>query len=756
MLDNQEEYGDSCGVSDVLRAVSVIVRSRFFPADATRPAWLPGWSLDAGLRAVRAMLVVPGLFALTYKVIGDLQMATFAAFGGFATLVMASFGGTRRDKLVAHLGLAVAGSVLLTLGTLVSSSALLTALVTLPTAFAVIFAGVAGPNAASGVTAALLAYVLPAATPGTVAMIPSRLAGWWMASIAGTVAVLLLSPRPPDDRLRAAASACGDALADQLDAALNGEMTSAHGEASVRAKRELLTEFTSTPYRPTGLTTTDQALDNLVGLLEWCTAVVCESLGEYRDLRAAPGVERDLLAATARTLRDLAAVLAGVRTEPDLAGLRQSLDGSVVHLRGLGVVEDRYRDAVHLSFHARTLALATHQAAEDSLIAMRRAEPDVIGERRRRWYGLTGDGPPTEPRTAALTAAATVTLRHVSVRSAWFLSSVRGAVALAAAIAVADLTGVQHGFWVVLGTLSVLRTSAASTGATALRALAGTVAGFVIGAALLLTIGTGPTALWVALPIAVLVASYAPGVAPFAVGQAAFTVTVSVLYNLLAPAGWRVGVLRLEDVALGCAVSVVVGVLLWPRGASAVVGDALADAFRRGGAYLGQSVGWALGVRPSPPDAAPAVTAGLRLDDALRGFLAEQGTKSVPKEDLWRLVAGTLRLRLTGVSLAGLPSPDAEPDAASRALGAQATRLAGWFGEVADHLGPPDGRAVTPLVPPPPGSLDLARSALDASGQNLACTLWVEQHLRHIVPALNGLTGPAEQIARRRRVPWWR
>jgi uncharacterized membrane protein YccC len=743
--------------ADVLRAVSVTVRSRFVPADAARPARIPGWSVDAGLRAVRAMLVVPGLFALSHEVIGDLQMATFAAFGGFATLVMASFGGARRDKLVAHLGLAVAGSALLALGTLVSSSPLLTTLVTLPTVFVIIFAGVAGPNAASGVTAALLAYVLPAATSGTAATIPSRLAGWWMASIAGTLAVLLLSPRTPDDRLRAAASACGDALADQLDAALNGEMTSAYGEASVRAKRALLAEFTSTPYRPTGLATTGQALDNLVGLLEWCTAVVCESLREYRDLRTAPQVERALLAATARTLRDLAAVLAGASTTtPDLAHLRRCLDASVAHLRGLGVVEDRYRDAVHLSFHARTLALATHQAAEDALIAMRRGEPDVIGERRRRWYGRPGDGPPTEPKTAALSAAATVTLRHVSVRSAWFLSSVRGAVALTAAIAIAGLTGVQHGFWVVLGTLSVLRTNAASTGATALRALAGTVAGFVIGAALLLTIGTGPIALWVALPIAVLVASYAPGVAPFAVGQAAFTVTVSVLYNLLAPAGWRIGELRLENVALGCAVSVAVGVLLWPRGAGAVVGDALADAFRRGGAYLNQSVGWALGVRPSPPDAVPAVTAGLRLDDALRGFLAEQGTKSVPKEDLWRLVGATLRLRLTGVSLAGLPTPDAEPDAASRALGAQATRLAGWFDEVADHLGPPGGRTPTPLEPPPPGSLDLARSALDASGQNLACTLWVEQHLRHIVPALTGLTGPAERIARRRRMPWWR
>ncbi len=83
--------------------------------------------------------------------------------------------------------------------------------------------------------------------------------------------------------------------------------------------------------------------------------------------------------------------------------------------------------------------------------------------------------------------------------------------------------------------------------------------GFAVGAALLLAIGTGPTALWIALPVAVLVASYAPGTAPFAVGQAAFTVTVLVLFNLLAPAGWKVGLLRVQDVAIGCAVSLVVG-----------------------------------------------------------------------------------------------------------------------------------------------------------------------------------------------------
>src|SRR5262249_23324018 len=151
-------------------------------------------------------------------------------------------------------------------------------------------------------------------------------------------------------------------------------------------------------------------------------------------------------------------------------------------------------------------------------------------------------------------------------------------------------SNVQHGFWVVFGTLSVLRTSAASTGSTALRALLGTAVGFVIGAALIVAIGTGSGALWAALPVALAVAADAPGTAPFAVGQAAFTVTIGVLFNLLVPVGWRVGVVRIEDVALGCAVSIVVGSLFWPRGAASVVGDDLADAYRAGASYLRQAV----------------------------------------------------------------------------------------------------------------------------------------------------------------------
>jgi hypothetical protein len=72
-----------------------------------------------------------------------------------------------------------------------------------------------------------------------------------------------------------------------------------------------------------------------------------------------------------------------------------------------------------------------------------------------------------------------------------------------------------------------------------------------------------------------------------------------------------------------------------------------------------QAVDWALGIRRDPPDAAAAaVTAGIRLDEALRGFLAEQGAKRLSKEDLWTLVVGTMQLRLTSTSLASLQTPE--------------------------------------------------------------------------------------------------
>ena len=339
--------------------------------------------------------------------------------------------------------------------------------------------------------------------------------------------------------------------------------------------------------------------------------------------------DRELLRTAAGLFDDTRALLAGQAAEPDFAALETARAGSAA----------APQRAVRPGGRARLPARGgpggpragdrgrRRGAAADALIASRRASFETTVETLVTTSGLTG-----------LAGAVALVRRHATFRSVWFLNSLRGALALAAAVAVADLSGVQHGFWVVLGTLSVLRTSAASTGATAWRALAGTVVGFVIGAALLVGIGTNPDALWVVLPVAVAVAAYAPGTTPFLVGQAAFTVTIVVLFNLLAPVGWTVGLLRIEDVAIGCAVSLAVGVLFWPRGVSAVVGDDLADAFRRGAEYLTQAVEWALSELMVPPSAAvAAASAAIRLDDAVRGFLTEQGSKRLRKEDLWAL-----------------------------------------------------------------------------------------------------------------------
>ncbi|HEY2241727.1 MAG TPA: FUSC family protein [Streptosporangiaceae bacterium] len=671
--------------------------------------WRITWSKAALLRAIRATIVVPGLFALAFKVIGDAQMTLFATFGGFATLIFANFGGSRKDKLAAHLGLAVAGSLALIIGTLVSGITWLAALVTIPVAFAIFFAGVIGPNAAGGVNGALLGYVLPVASAGGASTIGPRLAGWWLASVVGTAAVLLLSPKGPGDRLRASAAACATALSRYLRAMIRGQATDDEHDALKTAERTLLETFSAAPYRPTGLATADQAMANVVQALEWSTTLVADASREGRDLRAAAAADRDLLEVTAGLLDATAALLggaggageatgAGAAGQPDFGRLETARAASAAHQRQITGDPDTVRAAAGQAFHAQTIAVAVRSAAADALIASGRADPDTVAAERRAWYGQPETGAPRpESRRVALVGSLFLVLRHASLRSVWFENALRGSVALAAAVAVADLTGVQHGFWVVLGTVSVLRSNAAATGANAWRALAGTVVGFALGAALLLVIGTDPTALWIAMPIAVFVATYTPGTAPFLAGQAAFTITVVVLFNLLAPAGWTIGLLRVQDVAIGCAVSLAVGVLFWPRGASTVVGNDLADCFRVGGVYLRQAVDWALGVRTEAPDTAlAAVTASIRLDEALRGYLAEQGSKRLDKDDLWRLVMATMRLRLTAHSLAGLHGPPVQNghlDPIEQRLRDRAAELTDFYDRVAAEVGrPPHAR----------------------------------------------------------------
>jgi uncharacterized membrane protein YccC len=753
--------------------------------------WKPVWSVPAAMRAVRATIVVPSLFAIADKVIANPQVALFATFGGFATLVIAGFGGSRRDKLIAHTGLAVTGSLALIIGTLVSGTTWLAAIVTVPVTFAIFFAGIGGPNAASGSTAAMFAYVLPVVSAGGAATIPSRLEGWWLASAAGTIAVLLLSPRDPGSRLRAAAANLAGELAARVRAAADGEATKP--DAMRAAKDRMLAAFTAAPYRPTGLAAADQALSSLVQLLEWGVTQTSDAFDGHIDLTKGCAADRELLRTAAAMFDDTGTLLSGRAADPDFAALEAARERSAAHLSELSgrAGEPDSRLAAAQAVHAQAIAVVARASGADALIASRRDTVEETMEALVTTSGITG-----------LPGVIALVRRHATFRSVWFLNSLRGAVALAAAVAVADLSGVQHGFWVVLGTLSVLRTSAASTGATAWRALAGTVVGFVIGAALLVGIGTNPDALWAVLPVAVLVAAYAPGTTPFLVGQAAFTVTIVVLFNLLAPVGWTVGLLRIEDVAIGCAVSLVVGLLFWPRGVSGVVAEDLADAFRSGAAYLTQAVDWALSELMLPPSAAlGAATTAIRLNDAVRGFLTEQGSKRVRKEDLWTLVNASSRLRLTAYTLAGLrPATEVNADGAAAGdfggaclplagsdeyaggpacirLRSVTAGLAAFYDAIADEVGRPGSGqlSLVPLPamvgpamprPEPVTAGSKAGTGADSAGQGAGGTaptelphphvLWVQEHLHHLSASARTVSEPALRVAEVRQRPWWR
>src|SRR5207302_8466701 len=236
----------------------------------------------------------------------------------------------------------------------------------------------------------------------------------------------------------------------------------------------------------------------------------------------------------------------------------------------------RGAQALEPPFRIRAATYSARQAAGYALLATGAEAPeldhlDVVQPQLAR---------------AALEATEQLAVEHASTGSVWLQNSVRGAAGLAVAVYIAQRSGLQHGFWVVLGPLSLLRSNALGTGWSVLSALAGTAVGLVLGALLVIGIGTHEAVLWGVLPVAILLAAYAPRAISFAAGQAGFTVVLFVLFNIIQPVGWRVGVIRVEDVAIGFAISLGVGLLFWPRGAGALLRADLAAAYARGADYV--------------------------------------------------------------------------------------------------------------------------------------------------------------------------
>jgi hypothetical protein len=737
-------------------------------------------SLLALRRAARTAIIAPALLALGKEVLDDTQIATFAVFGTFAMLMMVDFPGPIRARVQAEAWLAVAGGALVCAATLVSRSPVLAAVAMALVGFCVLYAGIVSSVLAGATTSLLLAFILPVSLAAPPSAIPERLAGLGLAAVAAVLAVALLWPAPVHDPVRTAAIAACRALARRLHTYVafvlgqagepQREAAAAEGNAAVEA---LQSAFLQAPYRPTGLGTAARAVVRLVDEMRWLSTIFNRAVPRHsrdRSTLAVKTATATLLERAADLLdaprKDQAAVDAAVEElRLRLGDLQRSatqrlpLNGGQDGDATADVPLERLVSATDPSFRAQELSFVVLQVAANVELA-------AAAERRTWLEQLLGRAP--AGATGALSTARERAASYFRRDSVWLQNSIRGAVGLSVAVAVASASGVQHSFWVVLGTLSVLRSSALTTGENAVRGLLGTTAGFLVGAAIVVLIGTDRAVLWAILPFAILLAGLAPPNVSFAAGQAAFTLTLLILFNILAPEGWQIGLVRIEDVALGGAVSVAVGLLFWPRGAGGALGSALATAYRDSADYLAGAVRFGVGGsdaesrehEPPTQEAIRAAAAARRLDDALRTFLSERGAKPVPLAEVTGLATGVVALRLAGDAVLDLwgdaQSTDGDAAAARRLLLASTEQMLDWYRAFSASLTTADG--VPDPSPPDPVAARRLVAALgrDLDGRDDRATgtavrlVWTGDHL-DAARRLQGLIiGPAEIAVRHR------
>ncbi len=639
--------------------------------------------------AARAAIVMPAVFAFTDNVIGQPQTTFLSAFGSFSVLVLASFEGPPRRRLQAYLTLAGVGAVLISIGTLCSRSPWAAAAITAVLGFTILFAGLINRYFAAGAFAALLSLILAVNIPAPLSAIPERLEGWGLACAVAIAAVMLLWPPRPRPAIRPAAARACDAIADLLQSELDG-VPLASGLAEMRdAVTTLRQRFVATPYRPTGATGATKALAFLVDELDWLRTIVAEQASARLDICREEN--RETVSAAVSVLRGCAARLGGIDERLNLDRLVQAREAGIEALvRDIRNIrrdrdENAMLSAVQPAFRTRAVSYAVWEVGANTLMATGAAGPEAD-------WGPRG-------RASAPREVARLLAEHARLGSVWFRNSLRGAAGLTIAVYVAERASLQHAFWVVLGTLSVLRSSALGTGSTIVQAVAGTALGIVVGGAVVAVIGTSHDLLWAVLPIAVLLAAYAPRAISFSAGQAGFTVVLVILFNIIQPIGWKVGLVRIEDVAIGFAISLLVGLLLWPRGARSALRQSAADAYAASANYFAAAAtaGDVLTLK------AAAIAAAHRLDDAYRQFLAEPGQEQFDLDSIATVVTGATRLRLAGHSLTTIATETGRWDGTG-ILDREVTAVRGWY------LGLADAIRQTGPVPAPEDGGDVRRA----------------------------------------------
>lgn len=591
-------------------------------------------SRDGLRRALRAGIAVPLAATVSFLVAGDTQAPVFTLVGSIALLIVADFPGSTGTRAFAYGGLGFVGLLLIGLGTWAAPHPLVAVLLCFAVGALVSFLGLLSDLVAAGQRSTLMVFILAVSMP--VGPLTDRLLGWLLALLVCVPAALFLFPPRYTTELRHLAALVCAALADRIeagDAQGEGEEDKAGAGAGDRvneAMGALRAEFLSSAFRPMAMTAGSRSLIRVVSNLQWLTDRVNSDSGQLLAhigplsvavLRSSAEVLRSPEATRAAELSQVVAahrLIAYAHYDNDIHDILGEADDAAAVQLGRTLMSRRTMSAT-IGLTGAIIATATTMDARslaDRILGRGLPETgiaDRVATRRSVWLSLFG---------------------YLRTRSVTVINSLRIGLALALAVIVTLVLPVQNALWVVLGTLSVLRSSAAGTRTSVVRAVTGTAIGFVIGAAVIAVVGVNPVVLWSLLPLATFGSTYVMTVGSFTASQAMFTMQVLIVFNLMRPIGWQIGLIRVEDVAIGALVGLVVSMLLWPGGAQSAMHRAVGDAVTACSRYLAAAViRVTRGSSPQTQQAvtelgAAALTAARTHGDAVRVYLSEMAGAS--------------------------------------------------------------------------------------------------------------------------------
>ena len=519
-------------------------------------------------RAARVTLVACfGFYACQYG-LHNSAMATYALFGAFALGALSQIPGGSAKRALTLLAVLPVGWALVAIGTLLSVSNETAAAGMFVLGFLVSYVGVGGPRLTGLAVGVQLLYILPCFPPYDPTSLPARLAGL-------TLAVLLLSgaelalwpdapPAPYERRLADALDAlvgCLRAVADSWagDKTARGRLAALLPGAIEKADA-LRPSKLPRPQRPASAGRRDRALSQAASTERLL-------LGRTVDLFFADDHETRGVAAATTLLRQAAsctaAAAAWLRGEgsPPSADRTEAAERAFEAARFAIPPDDVPPEQLRLG----SLALSVGEWTKTLVTAIRIAAGAPIGP------DATPPGAQPGLFWYAYPPAAWLYWRrlkeHLTPRSVYFQGALRLAIALAAARYLAGALDLSHGFWVLLTTLTLMRTSAADTRSALRPALVGTLIGALVAAAALIVVAE-PRVFVFVLPVVMLVGLAAGPLLGFGWAQGLFTIVIALVFAQIAPADWRLAATRVLDVAVGAAIGVLIGIFAWPRGGS--------------------------------------------------------------------------------------------------------------------------------------------------------------------------------------------